>query len=65
MPPPIARFAAIHHEILRHFTLRAYWVRVNRKLLVLEREGTIKHLLKKIDLRFQNSLRRVQRAVNP
>jgi hypothetical protein len=64
MPAPIALFTTIHHEILRRFTSRAYWVRVNRKLLILEGGGTIKHLLKKIDIRFENSLRRVQRAVN-
>ena len=65
MPAPIAQFATIHHQILRRFTPRASWVRVNRKLLVLEGGGAIKYFLRKLDKRFEYDLRRVQRAVNP
>ena len=64
MPVPIAKYATIHHESLRRFTPKAYWVRVNGSLLLFEGGGTIKRLLKKIDNRYQGGLHRIQRAVN-
>jgi len=66
MPAPIALFATIHHEFLRRFTPRAYWywVRVNGKLLLFEGGGPIKHLLEKVDNRYQSGLRRIQRAMD-
>ena len=64
MPAPIGKYATIHHESLRRFTPRAYWVRANGQLLLLEGGGDIKRLLKKIDNSYQRSLRGIQRAVN-
>ncbi len=64
MPVPIAKFATIHHESLRRFTPKAYRVRVNGKQLLFEGGGAIKHLLKKIDNKYQGGLYRLQRAVN-
>lgn len=65
MPAPIALFATIHHEFIRRFTPRAYWVRVNKKLLILEGGGAIKHFLNKIDIKVQTHLSRVKGALNP
>ena len=64
MPSPIARYATIHLESLRRFAPRAYWVRVNGKLLLFEGEGTIKDILKKMDRVYQRGLSRVQSALN-
>ncbi len=64
MPAPIAKFSTIHHEAIRRFTPKAYWVRVNGKLLFLEGEGSIQHWLKKIDQEYQTNLHRIQRILN-
>lgn len=65
MPAPIALFATIHHEIIRRFTPKAYWVRFNGRLLLFEGGGAIKRLLNKIDNRYQGGLQRIKRVVNP
>ena len=64
MPAPIAKFSTIHQESLRRFTPKTYWIRVNGKLLFFEGEGSIKQWLKKIDNRYQGSLRRIKRVLN-
>lgn len=62
MPAPIAKFSTIHYESIRRFTPKAYWIRANGKLLIFEGEGPIKSFLKKMDNKYQGSLRRIKRV---
>ncbi len=64
MPAPIATETIIHYECLRRFAPKAYWVRVNGELLVLEGGGKGKAFLRKLDGKCQGGFRRLPSVVS-
>ena len=69
MPSPIGDYAKIHHESIRRFAPRAYWIRINGKdMLLSEHRNFLGHffgkVFEKVDPKYQTIRRRIQDLLN-
>ena len=65
MPAPIAKYARLQEKAIASFAPKIYGIRINGKtLLPLERGGSIANLLRQVDHRYQNLVKRFQPKID-